>query len=134
MRSDVIPCPSRAAYKRGCRCEGCREANSKYTRLRYAGLVQGQKPLVHGTRNAYDRGCTCDACREAKRRYHREFAKMNSKHGTKTRYEKGCRCGRCDCGNPPSDSCRCGKCKLERAYGRTATTPVYDTSYGGLLP
>ena len=25
-----IPCPSAASYKRGCRCDGCRKANSEY--------------------------------------------------------------------------------------------------------
>lgn len=26
----LVPCPSLASYKRGCRCEGCRKANYEY--------------------------------------------------------------------------------------------------------
>tara|TARA_R110002051_G_C8683647_1_gene492127 strand:- start:670 stop:1053 length:384 start_codon:yes stop_codon:yes gene_type:complete len=28
--SPRVPCPSAAAYRRGCRCEGCKKANSDY--------------------------------------------------------------------------------------------------------
>jgi hypothetical protein len=54
-------------YRKGCRCEKCRQANYR-TNQRWREKVAGAAtpPGVHGTVNGYKfYGCRCDACRKA---------------------------------------------------------------------
>lgn len=49
------------AYRRGCRCEVCRSANSTQMRA-----IKGREPREHGTVSAYiNYGCRCEPCRKA---------------------------------------------------------------------
>lgn len=49
------------AYRRGCKCELCREANRKHRRTHF-----GKEPRQHGTASAYmNYGCRCEDCKRA---------------------------------------------------------------------
>lgn len=82
-RPAPIPCPSVAAYKRGCRCEGCRRANADYARMRYRPTERRKREPVHGTYNEYNNHkCRCDLCREASRlqcAYYRDLRQMRGR-------------------------------------------------------
>lgn len=69
------------AYKRGCRCEACRSANTQRTReareqrrLRLVGGQVSADQISHG-RSAYTNwGCRCETCVSAHTRACRPFA------------------------------------------------------------
>ncbi len=70
-----------SCYRRGCRCEPCRQAHSVVTRA-YAekrAIASGKMPRrlrpepEHGTRPRYLRGCRCDPCKAAQATYQREW-------------------------------------------------------------
>lgn len=56
--------------KGGCRCDQCREANSRIHRAararRMLRLEHDAKSIVHGINGYTNHGCRCDVCRAAK--------------------------------------------------------------------
>lgn len=61
------PCPSTAAYKRGCRCDGCTEAEAEAMK-QYRAAARALGPAQHGSAKGYTYyGCRCDDCRTAAR-------------------------------------------------------------------
>jgi cytochrome c5 len=56
------------AYRQGCRCEECRQANWEKTRKWRQKAAAGETPeRAHGTINGYKvYGCRCELCRGAK--------------------------------------------------------------------
>jgi hypothetical protein len=96
-------------YKRGCRCDICREANcARSLRERRARYEMGPPAHVHGTYNGYmEWGCRCRECKDANRDYHTAQTRKRSsgvlgpppRHGTITSYQSwGCRCDECVAG------------------------------------
>jgi hypothetical protein len=63
-------CPSVAAYKRGCRCDACKECRNAYRRER--AHERGVKPRVLKgcpSRASFERGCRCGPCTNAMQDY-----------------------------------------------------------------
>lgn len=58
-----------ARYRKGCRCDECREANRKYHLKerwkRRCKIVLGE-PVPHGLSGYINHGCRCDVCRAVK--------------------------------------------------------------------
>lgn len=74
------PCPSAAAYARGCRCDGCKAANREVQRQikerRINKFREGKrKPRRHGVSGYSNWNCRCDVCRKAWSKYLRERRK-----------------------------------------------------------
>lgn len=71
--ADELGPPGRTAYRRGCRCQKCKDADSAYY-FNYTkpGLKKGraEKPRPRG-RHCYQSGCSHPECAEANRTYHR---------------------------------------------------------------
>lgn len=69
-----VKCGTYAAYIQGCRCEGCRKANTEYAKQRRRRMGVAERVIVdqppvpgvtHGTRAAYERAkCRCRECRD----------------------------------------------------------------------
>lgn len=70
------PCPSAASYQRGCRCEGCVEANREVQReikaRRVAKLRAGRAVIKHGVSGYSNWDCRCAKCRSAWSKYLRD--------------------------------------------------------------
>jgi hypothetical protein len=68
----LLPCPSMASYARGCRCDGCVEANREHQkevkarRVAY-GKKHGKKktgePIPHGVSGYSNWDCRCGTCK-----------------------------------------------------------------------
>lgn len=58
---------TRSRYTRGCRCDGCREANRVYITAwnRKRGVKPQKLGRTHGKVATYTWGCRCEACRRA---------------------------------------------------------------------
>lgn len=77
--------PSAPAYRRGCRCVGCRAANARKKADYKARRVRGEvRPVGPKLRQGFTcdspshytyshRGCRCDGCRDASALYYREL-------------------------------------------------------------
>jgi len=72
----IVPCPSAAAYTRGCRCDGCKEANREVQRQikarRIARFRSGQTKIKHGVSGYSNWDCRCENCRTEWSAYLRE--------------------------------------------------------------
>ncbi len=76
-----------SSYVRGCRCDPCRWAMSRYSHRRRLALKASlppqepkpPKPMLHGAVASYWRGCRCDPCRLALREYSRARSARNYK-------------------------------------------------------
>lgn len=78
------PCPSAAAYTRGCRCDGCKAANREVQRQikdrRVARFRKGERePRRHGVSGYSNWDCRCEECRTAWSEYLRERRKARKK-------------------------------------------------------
>jgi hypothetical protein len=73
---DLVPCPSPAAYNRGCRCDGCIAANLEEGRVVKARRVKrgktGKAEIPHGVTGYNNWNCRCEACRTEWMAYMRE--------------------------------------------------------------
>lgn len=72
----LIPCPSEAAYRRGCRCDGCRDAAISRDRERRATRVP-RDDMPHGLGRYTWPGCRCEICRAANAEHQRAYLKRN---------------------------------------------------------
>lgn len=94
-------------YRRGCRCDDCREANAAYSRewrKKNPKIVDNRpKAKKHGLTRYRKHGCRCTVCTGANRVAVRENigakARSKAKHGTRSRYVGGCRCKKCSTAN-----------------------------------
>lgn len=73
----TVPCPSVAAYARGCRCDGCRDANrvrqAEGNADRKKRLASGQTSVIHGRVSTYGNwSCRCGECSAAWSAYLRQ--------------------------------------------------------------
>lgn len=79
----TVPCPSPAAYNRGCRCDGCVQANRELQReikaRRIARFRAGKTKIKHGVSGYSNWDCRCDKCRAAWSKYLRERRKARKK-------------------------------------------------------
>jgi hypothetical protein len=79
----IVPCPSAAAYARGCRCDGCKEANREVQReikaRRISRFRSGKTKIKHGVSGYSNWDCRCPDCRSAWSEYLRERRKTNRK-------------------------------------------------------
>lgn len=85
--ASLRPCGTIARYRRGCRCDECREAirakAEHYRRLRGAPVKPRYGGLRHGTPSGYGYWkCRCDECRRGNTLRMREYLR-------KKRAEKG---------------------------------------------
>jgi hypothetical protein len=76
-------CGTRSGYTAGCRCVGCRAANTAYgkqERVRRAErLRSGDANVVHGKYTTYQNwGCRCIACTEANSAKCAKFARRRA--------------------------------------------------------
>jgi len=94
----------------GCRCDACRDAQTRYLRERGTGSYR-RDMCACGNRKTVGRK-QCRACRDAERA---------AQHGTESGYSAGCRC----------DECRAASAAARRR--RRAADPehtrAYDRSY-----
>jgi hypothetical protein len=62
-------CPSSAEYARGCRCEGCKEANREMQReikaRRLERVSRGKRKVPHGVSGYSNWDCRCSECKKA---------------------------------------------------------------------
>lgn len=69
-------CPSAASYTRGCRCEGCKEANREQQRAvkerRVKRFKTGKVDISHGVSGYSNWDCRCGVCGSAWSAYLRE--------------------------------------------------------------
>jgi len=79
----IVPCPSSAGYARGCRCDGCKEANREVQReikaRRIARFRSGKTRIKHGVSGYSNWDCRCPECRSAWSEYLRERRKDRKK-------------------------------------------------------
>ena len=79
-RKEVAHGTANAYSNHGCRCDACREANTKHVdswRKRYPDHVP-KTEIVHGTPYAYEsRQCRCDSCKEAASKKLRDWRAKN---------------------------------------------------------
>lgn len=77
----LLPCPSAASYVRGCRCDGCVEANRERQRsVKERRVAYGKKhnrkhdgnPIPHGVSGYSNWDCRCPRCKNAWSTYLRE--------------------------------------------------------------
>lgn len=65
----IRPCPSAAAYARGCRCDGCKGANREVQREVKARRIarfrdpSGKTKIKHGVSGYSNWDCRCEVCR-----------------------------------------------------------------------
>lgn len=65
---------NRNGYKRGCRCEVCREASTLYHLSRRRARVMPEGDPRHGHRNTYvNYNCRCGLCAAAQAEYMRRY-------------------------------------------------------------
>lgn len=85
----MVECPSAAAYKRGCRCDGCVLANREVNRLVKARRIKRKKkgvtPVPHGVGGYSNYDCRCGACRTAWTAYLRERREVRAEAAAKQR-------------------------------------------------
>jgi hypothetical protein len=88
----IVPCPSAAAYARGCRCDGCKEANRDVQRAiksrRIARFKSGVTKIKHGVSGYSNWDCRCPDCRSAWSEYLRERRKVSRKDAKKGKSKK----------------------------------------------
>jgi hypothetical protein len=106
-KRELSPCGTLNAYRRGCKCDLCRAANTAhYTNgraAREAKLATDPTSLPHGTTSTYcNYGCRCDPCKEAQAKsnaFHaarRKGLPITGPHGVLSTYTNwGCRCDLC---------------------------------------
>ncbi len=103
--------PGVRAYREGCRCDECREANTVLMRqYRQSKGLPGKprRKSAHGNRSKYVAGCRCEKCSKANREYQREWMRNHRdqfgdglslrqpSHGkVSTYYRHHCRCEAC---------------------------------------
>jgi len=62
-------CPSAASYARGCRCDGCKDANLEVQRAikerRIKRFKSGKTKIVHGVSGYSNWDCRCLVCKKA---------------------------------------------------------------------
>lgn len=101
-----MPCGTKAAYRRGCRCAACRKANAEHCkthrRRRRLRVERGESHFHHGARGYSNWGCRCDECvsghkaRMVADRESRIARKNDAPHGTMSGYGAwDCRCDEC---------------------------------------
>jgi hypothetical protein len=102
----VAQCGTRSMYAKGCRCEPCVQANSRYLRDYLERRRNAPEVAEHGKVSSYALGCRCPECRLAKKVHQtmwqaaqdtiKAAQRSNAKlHGTRSTYVHGCRCEPC---------------------------------------
>lgn len=78
-------CPSAASYARGCRCDGCKEANKEVQRAikerRIKRFKSGKTKIKHGVSGYSNWDCRCSDCKAAWSEYLRERRKPQPEEG-----------------------------------------------------
>lgn len=145
-----------STYRRGCRCDVCRRANTEKCaekrRRRAAAVEAGSDRVPHGIGGYVNWGCRCDVCSAAGSAANaamRARPAREDKHGTPLNFARGCRCGRCVAVGNPSGiqrgsrthglagynkrGCRCDICRAagaEYRRRRTSELLISDDRHG----
>lgn len=116
---DRAKCGTKSAYNAGCRCDDCRDANTKaHRQLR---VDKDRYDITHGTASGYfNFGCHCEPCKtagsEQNRRMRLQMVERGSgKHGQSLRIAAGCRCDECQEGMRASATRTSSQQHLSRA-------------------